>query len=66
MAGGVARKADFNVGWEVYQKVTKEPVRNYIYDLDLHIVNARGEKLEPAPRPPEVLAEVELKNYAYE
>ena len=65
-AGGNRYNIDFNVHRDVYSKITPSTVKNFLYDLDVHSYNFKGEKNVPEDKTPEQLADTEFRNYVYE
>lgn len=58
---------DFDVQRDVYDGINnKQKVRNYIYELDTHIYNQKGERVDPEEKTPEHIADIEFKNHVYE
>ena len=66
-AGGNRQNVDFNVQRDVYNKITNgAPVRNYMYELDVHTYNCKGEREVPEEKTPEQVADIAFKNHVYE
>lgn len=51
---------------DVYSKITPGPVQNFLYDLDVHLYNSKGERIPPEEKTPEQLADLEFRNYVFE
>ena len=43
----------FDMQKDIYNKITMEPVRDYIYDLDKYIYNSKGERVPFIDKTPE-------------
>ena len=59
---------DFDVQRDVYDKIMRGKTlnKNYMFDLDKHLHNSKGERIEPEELTPEQKAEITLKNHVYE
>jgi hypothetical protein len=65
-AGGNRFNNDFNLHRDVYSKICSGPVRNYNFELDVHIYTPKGERAPDEEKTPEQLADLEFRNYVYE
>ena len=58
---------DFDVKRDVYDLITKkQKVRDYVYELDTHHYNQKGERVDPEEKTAEQVADIEFKNHVYE
>ena len=62
-AGGNKALMDFDINRDVYGKICREEVTNYMFELDINhaVLNVPKEEMTP-----EKLADLEFKNYVYE
>lgn len=58
---------DFDIQRDIYDGITnKQKVKDFIFELDTHIYNSKGERTDPEEKTPEMIADIDFKNHVYE